>query len=302
MRRWVPKRDYIPPHTIEGWVPLPLPHGIWAAGSCCQGRLTNTKTTTAQTYPSIIIVKSPPVCLGFMKFYKTTIGQSFLSLAALSVVVKALPLNDTHSPDKRISKRQSDCQWLCADPRDWSYDNPCGNCDHSECMFEGCVHTGAHGSLWKPDACTTCYCRSGKKECFRKTCKPLECYGYPKVKRPRSCCEECDFGTHGGVCNLIPVGWKEISLRSFSWMSILLWWGSRHTCKKIMRHGCEKRFAFSQGNWHVCEPEEGLVNMKTTPGCERISFDLYQYDNVKCTKRIAGPDEIPQDYDPRPYC
>ena len=225
-----------------------------------------------------------------MKLYKTIIGQSFLSLVALSVVVKALPLNDTHSPDKRISKRQSGCQWQCADPRDWTYDNPCGNCDHSECMFEGCVHNGAHGSLWKPDDCTTCYCYSGKKECYLETCKPLECYGYPKVKRPRSCCEECDFGARGDECNLIPVGWKEISLRR------------EETCKQFLKHGCDKRYVFSRNNWHVCEPEDGLVNIKTMPGCEHIPFDLYQRDIVKCTKRLAGPNEMPYDYDPPPYC
>ena len=233
-----------------------------------------------------------------MKFYTTTLGQSSFILTTLSVMVKTLPLNDTHSTDRRITKRQSgwNCPVTCDDPRDVTYDNPCGNCDHSHCIYEGCIFAGPFFTMWFPDACSSCICRYGWKMCTQETCHPMECFGYPTVKRPGKCCEECDFGAREDECMAVPVGWKEISsLRR----------DKKQNCSRFLEHGCNKKYVWSQLEWYMCEPMEELVSLKAVPGCEDVPFDIYLHDIVKCIKRLADVQyDIPADYtpDPRTVC
>ena len=108
--------------------------------------------------------------------------------------------------------------------------------------------------------------------------------------------EERDFGPREDECMAVPVGWKEISsLRR----------DKKQNCSRFLEHGCNKKYVWSQREWYMCEPMEGLVGLKAVPGCEDVPFDIYLHDTVKCVKRLADVwYDIPADYtpDPRTVC
>lgn len=83
---------------------------------------------------------------------------------------------------------------LCADPH-YNAKDCCPSCDHSQCLFSGCVtlSDSQAGNLWQPDPCTTCYCVNGKRLCDKKICPPLDCPAELTATKPGVCCPYCSY-------------------------------------------------------------------------------------------------------------
>ena len=197
--------------------------------------------------------------------------------------------NSTHKIERRQS--QFNCRTMCADPKDITPDNPCGNCQKSRCKYEGCVLNTPSKPQWKPDDCTICECRMGKKLCYREKCKKLECFGHPVVKHNGKCCKECNFNAPDSSCNMIPVKWKKPPLRQ----------DTKQTCTKIPVHGCDKPFMNRFHRWYSCEPIQDLVSMRLIPGCEHMDFKYY--DVVQCDqKEVTKNQQYVPTIKKRPAC
>ena len=213
---------------------------------------------------------------------------AFLLVISMELISASSPSSTSH----RLSKRWgSNCVARCADPRNKSWQNPCGSCDHSQCKYEGCIHYGAFFTYWKPDPCTQCYCQGGWKNCFRTDCnKNLDCFGYPKMRRPGKCCEECDFGASNDACSLIPVSYE--AYRGS---------GAGRTCSKVVKHDCNKLFINAGGNMYRCSARTGFSKVKDSPGCS--GEEGWYMDNTQCQQeKITNFRFMPVDYDPNPTC
>ncbi len=179
------------------------------------------------------------------------------------------------------TKRETLCQPTCANPRGF---DGC-NCRNSKCMLEGCVNYDAFGAVWKPNNCTTCHCNSNKKMCFTETCKTLDCFGYPTIKKPGKCCEECDFGVAHNECSLIPVGMRSISLGEGQ---------TSTTCKQVQVYGCNTNTLWDN-RWYRCVERSGMSSISTNEGCEDVT-GKYQ-DVMSCDRQEIPDDELPLDTD-----
>ncbi len=202
----------------------------------------------------------------------------FIATTDLLHTITARDLLQNHTPSLSYYnpsnlQSQLNCIQMCSDPIGVTYDNPCRKCAHSKCKFEGCVVHSFTDLRWKPNDCTTCRCENGKRACIRDPCIGLECFGYPKRKRPGECCKECDFGSLDDGCNLVPVKWNEVYLR----------WDTRQTCNRILVHGCDKDFAWRFQKWYACETVVALVNINSQPGCKHLNFEYY--DAVECREK-----------------
>jgi len=208
----------------------------------------------------LIILVSIPVI--FMKSFSQLVNSSI----------------NSHS----IRKRQSQFNCPCADPKDITIDNPCGNCQKSQCKFKGCIIDTPLKLQWKPDDCTTCECIRGRKLCYREQCNETECFGYPVIKPPGKCCKVCDFSTSATACNVVPVEWKNPSLRL----------DALQTCTRILVHGCDKQFLNLFHRRYKCKPALGLVSLASSPGCAHLNFEYY--DVVRCDRiEVKGNQYVP---------
>jgi len=192
----------------------------------------------------------------------------------------------------RLSKRWAGnyCIARCPDAVNKTWKNPCGSCDHSQCKYEGCLYYGAFFTSWKPDPCTHCYCQGGFKYCTTNFCnEELDCYGYPKVKRPGKCCEECDFGDSEDACSLIPVRYEPYK------------YDTSVSCSKVVKHDCDKLFVYSEGKYYRCLGNPGYSKASNSPGCEEE--EGWYGDITECQqKEVTDFSFMPADYDPNPTC
>lgn len=194
----------------------------------------------------------------------------------------------------RASQDPSHCPPApCADPR-YDHETSCFTCEGSQCVYRGCVHSGAFFATWRPDNCTVCHCLDKKEVCTTIECAPVECYGYPMVTRPGKCCPECDFNVSATECGAVPVVTRSL------YVSL----GDNSCQRDVVERDCDKRHIVdSEGAWFMCEPvrEEVMQSFEDVPGCaNRISHVTYK-TVARCEKRRLSYHEIPQDYDPDPH-
>ena len=180
----------------------------------------------------------------------------------------------------------------CANPDRPSPQNPCGSCEFSQCKYEGCVHFGMF-PVWKPDNCTMCYCDRNTSRCIAESCQPATCYGYPKVRRPNTCCEECDYDADLGECKLVPKDAIEVLYAN----------DHLQTCRLLLLHKCDKSYAVDEeNNWYRCTEVGGKARVSDNEGCEHITGEEYE-DSVVCRRELITDDRaLPHDYDPNPTC
>ena len=192
-----------------------------------------------------------------------------------------------------------DCpQALCADPR---YDpaTGCNSCEHSQCLFSGCVRYGAFGPTWRPDNCTQCFCEhhrpmNSTSSCITTQCpSEIDCYGYPTIHKPGRCCPECDYGLSDDECGLIPHRTELLNLTL----------GYASCEDEILFHRCNTNYIIEGSDWFVCQLNMSRVMKKLSHKCRfntYISHVTYE-DITTCGKRLLQPHEFPQDYDSDPY-
>ena len=217
------------------------------------------------------------------------LGTFLLLLASASPLDNKLEgkadINFKEEAENKVLKRHTECPRTCANPK---RSGPCERrCEHSKCKFRGCTFFKAFGEVWKPNNCTICYCKRYRtEECFEETCpENLDCFGYPKMKRPGKCCEECDFGAAKNECKLIPVRRKNFTLGDGSDSS---------TMCQVVLHDCYKPMVWNQDKWQVCRAKPGQATVGENTGCSGVEGSYA--DIVSCLQTEEGENPI-MDYD-----
>jgi len=144
----------------------------------------------------------------------------------------------------------------------------CPSCENSNCKFQGCVNIINGEASWKPDPCSTCFCRDNEMLCGIKGCRPLTqeaCLGFPVIQRPDRCCQSCDFGKPDLGCFAI-AGLTASSNITVSETDKL---GSvREPCSaEVPRYMCDKIGFRYRGRNFRCEPVMRFSYVRFEDGC-----------------------------------
>ena len=136
--------------------------------------------------------------------------------------------------------------------------------------------------------------------CFTRACVNPQCYGYPMVSRPSSCCPECDFNVSATECGVVPLGttYVEVPVE-----------GGGGVCREtVLSSGCDKSYVVEGEDWYSCDSVRenvtlSLEELSSQPGKVGVGGcdSAVTYESVtRCDKRRLSSHEIPQDYDPNP--
>ena len=189
---------------------------------------------------------------------------------------------------------------LCAEPRTDPVTGCQNDCEGSTCMFSGCVNLGNYDNLgptWRPTPCITCQCSGQTPVCFATSCFVPQCFGHPMVKRPWTCCPQCDFNISATECGVVPLSTFQVKTPAAG--------GCRQT---VLNLGCDKSFVVEGEDWYRCEPVRENVTLSpkelsSQPGQAGVGGcgSTVTYERVtRCNKRRLSPQEIPRGYDPNP--
>lgn len=152
---------------------------------------------------------------------------------------------------------QEDCPPPCANP---DYHKGCHGCDGSGCIVSGCTFFRYYATTWKTDPCTVCECLfpDNRESCRNIECPsgPVECYGYPVVKKPGKCCPECGFNVSASECALVALGTHTVEVEGGE--------GDSSCLQTVVEYGCDKERFFDTsigyyGDWVFCSAVQGQV-------------------------------------------
>ena len=206
-----------------------------------------------------------------------------------------------------LSHQSADCSTvqcprpLCANPT-FRPGECCPSCEESNCKFQGCVNfnvsVDGRTTKWAPQPCLICQCDEEKNQplCAAIGCGPTpteaECLGYPVVRKPNSCCAECDFGVPDDTCEVVP----RVSLGGVRDEIQITATRGRQSCSNlIIQSTCDKAVFRSGDKKFRCEPVEGKKMTSFDQNCpisKATYTDVTRCRTIEDSTLFAGCDLV----------
>ena len=195
---------------------------------------------------------------------------------------------------------------LCADPR-YTANDCCPLCNHSQCMFSGCVNLSdsQSGRSWKPEPCTTCRCVSGKQLCDKMACPRLDCPSELVATKPGVCCPYCNYSKIR--CAVVSSKTVNISIAEYAVVDAnRLDPGDRKSEEdkcviQVTRHRCERKFLNMHGRMYKCVARSQKRHVSVDRRCQLSRAKISFTDVTQCVGHVLGAWKL-RNNEPEPHC